>query len=114
MTVKAVRFCQVNDDNAPMVKFFEDLGLEKKSDCGGSEFPGSVFLARNDWIEQWQSGDSMPAGTMLQLEVDDADVYAERLKSNDYQVFGPMEQHGEKMYFVTAPNGLQLSILHKL
>lgn len=114
MTIKSIRFCQVNEDNAEMVKFFDDLGLSKKSDCDSADFPGAVFLAGDNWIEQWQSGDSMPSGTMLQLEVDDAEAYAERLKSSEYQVFGPMEQHGEKMFFVTAPNGLQLSILHKL
>ena len=114
MSVKRIRFCQVNDNNDEMVKFFDALGLVRKSDCEPSTVSGAIFEAGDNWLEQWQSSEEMPAGLILQLEVDDADVYASNLQEQGYELYGPMEQHGEKMYFVTAPNGLQLAVLNKL
>lgn len=52
----------------------------------------------------------MPEMTMLQVIVDDADEYAEYVKSNGVEVQGPMKEHGEKMYSLTAPNGMPVTI----
>lgn len=49
------------------------------------------------------------AGLMLQIVVDDADAVAETARSNGIGVQGPMEAHGEKIYFAVAPGGLSVS-----
>jgi cytochrome c biogenesis protein ResB len=51
----------------------------------------------------------MPAGLMLQIVVDGADVVAETARKNGIEVNGPMEAHGEKIYFAVAPGGLSVS-----
>jgi hypothetical protein len=51
----------------------------------------------------------MPAGLMLQLVVDDADAIAANARENGVEVQGPMEAHGEKIYFAVAPGGLSIS-----
>ena len=51
----------------------------------------------------------MPAGLMLQIVVDDADAVAETAKGNGIDIQGPMEAHGEKIYFAVAPGGLSVS-----
>ncbi len=56
----------------------------------------------------------MPAGTMLQVVVDDADAFAENAKQNGLDSQGPMDAHGERIYFIGTPTGLQLSFQPKL
>jgi len=51
----------------------------------------------------------MPAGLMLQIVVDDADAVAATARKNGIDVNGPMEAHGEKIYFAVAPGGLSVS-----
>ena len=40
----------------------------------------------------------MPAGIMLQVEVDDADAVAEQARSQGLNPQGPMLAHGERIY----------------
>ncbi len=51
----------------------------------------------------------MPVGLMLQLVVDDADAVAQNAAKAGIEVQGPMEAHGEKIYFAVAPGGLSVS-----
>ena len=75
----------------------------------GEGFHGAVIPAGTSWIEIWQKGADMPAGLMLQIVVDDADAVAETARKNGIEVNGPMEAHGEKIYFAVAPGGLSVS-----
>jgi len=76
----------------------------------GDEFGGCIIPAGDSsWVEIWQKSESMPAGLMLQLVVDDADAVAATAKENGIDVQGPMEAHGEKIYFAVAPGGLSIS-----
>jgi hypothetical protein len=103
MEVLGIRFCAVAEEAQPMAEFFtKGLGLPEK-DLGGNEGFGS------SWIEIWQKGADMPAGLMLQIVVDDADAVAETARENGIEVNGPMEAHGEKIYFAVAPGGLSVS-----
>lgn len=112
MNVLGIRFCAVADEALEMSKFFtEGLGLAER-DLGGDagEFSGCVIPAgSSSWVEIWQKGENMPAGLMLQLVVDDADAVAANAKANGIDVQGPMEAHGEKIYFAVAPGGLSVS-----
>lgn len=96
-----------------MAEFFtKGLGLAER-DLGagdGDDFGGCVLPAGEaSWVEIWQKGENMPAGLMLQLVVDDADAIAENAKQQGIDVQGPMEAHGEKIYFAVAPGGLSVS-----
>ena len=51
----------------------------------------------------------MPACTMLQLVVDDADAWAARARENGLDPHGPMDAHGERIYFLQAPTGLPVT-----
>ncbi len=51
---------------------------------------------------------------MLQLVVDDADAYAEKAKAGGLSPQGPMDAHGERIYFLTLPGGLQMSFQSRL
>ena len=112
MKLLGIRFCAVAEEAVPMAQFFtKGLGLAER-DLGGDAdtFSGCVLPAgETSWIEIWQKGADMPAGLMLQLVVDDADAIAENAKANGVDVQGPMETHGEKIYFAVAPGGLSVS-----
>lgn len=112
MKLLGIRFCAVAEEAVPMAQFFtQGLGLAER-DLGGDAdtFSGCVLPAgETSWIEIWQKGADMPAGLMLQLVVDDADAIAENAKANGVDVQGPMEAHGEKIYFAVAPGGLSVS-----
>jgi len=114
MKVLGIRFCAVADEAQEMSEFFtKGLGLPERDlggddDCG--DFSGCVIPAgKSSWVEIWQKGENMPAGLMLQLVVDDADAVAANAKENGIDVQGPMEAHGEKIYFAVAPGGLSVS-----
>lgn len=111
MTILGIRFCAVAEEAAPMAEFFtKGLGLEERDLGGGGEFQGCVIPAGDSsWVEIWQKGESMPAGLMLQLVVDDAEAVAETARANGVEIQGPMEAHGEKIYFAVAPGGLSVS-----
>ena len=70
---------------------------------------GAVFEAGDSWIEVWPDSPGMPEGVMLQIVVDDADAVAATAKRNGIDVQGPMQAHGEKIYFAVAPGGLSIS-----
>jgi len=51
----------------------------------------------------------MPAGIMLQIVVDDADAWAENARKNGLEPSGPIDDHGERIYYLKAPGGLPIS-----
>ena len=110
MQVLGIRFCAVAEEAQEMAEFFtRGLGLPERELGGGQGFHGAVIPAGTSWIEIWQKGPDMPAGLMLQIVVDDADTVAGTAKQNGIDVQGPMEAHGEKIYFAVAPGGLSVS-----
>ena len=111
MEVLGVRFCAVADEAVEMSNFFtKGLGLPERDLGDGDGFSGCVIPAGDSsWVEIWQKGENMPAGLMLQLVVDDADAIAANARENGIEVQGPMEAHGEKIYFAVAPGGLSVS-----
>ena len=112
MKLLGIRFCAVADEAQKMSEFFtKGLGLAER-DLGGDndDFSGCVVPAGDSsWLEIWQKSKDMPAGLMLQLVVEDADAIAANAKENGIDVQGPMEAHGEKIYFAVAPGGLSVS-----
>jgi len=119
MTVKGIRFCTVRPegDARALAGFLgkDGLGIDQR-DLGpeAQDFPGGVFPAGDaSWIEVWAAGEGMPEGVMLHIVVDDADAYAERARANGVTPEGPMDAHGERIYFVKAPGGLSIAILSR-
>ena len=111
MKILSIRLCVVSAEVDALVRFFDQLGAPRKPlppEIADS-FPGAIFLAGESWIEVWKDGPQMPAGTMLQIVVDDADAFAAHARGNGLSVEGPMDAHGERIYFARAPGGMQLS-----
>ena len=105
MKVIGIRFCQVSDQAREIAGFLGEGGLGlPKTDFGdvGDQFSGAVFPAGESWIEIWPQAEGMPAGTMLQIVVDDADAWAEQARANGLEPSGPMDEHGERIYFLTG------------
>ena len=73
-------------------------------------FAGAVFPAGDSSVEVWPQRVQMPAGVMLQIIVDDADAFAQYATDNGLSPQGPMDAHGERIYFLKAPGGLQISV----
>jgi len=110
MNVLGIRFCAVAEEAQQMANFFtQGLGLPERDLGGGEDFHGAVIPAGTSWIEIWQQSADMPVGLMLQIVVDDAGAVAATAKENGIDVQGPMEAHGEKIYFAVAPGGLSIS-----
>ncbi len=118
MKMLGIRYCSVDANAESLATFFDKLGLEREDmGEGNSEattFSGAVFPAGDSWIELWPQGPDMPAGTMLQVVVDDADAFAENARQNGLEPQGPMDAHGERIYFIATPTGLQMSFQSKL
>lgn len=117
MKVLAIRFYSISDQAESLARFFDGLGLTRKEHEHGdadSGFSGAIFPAGDSWIEVWNSGPEMPAGTILQVVVDDADAFAKHATENGLSPQGPVDAHGERIYFVQAPGGLQVSFQSKL
>lgn len=118
MEVKSIRFCQVSDQAQALAEFLSQLGIKKDESlsCTNADgsFSGAIFPAGNSWVEVWPSSAQMPAGTMLQIVVDNSDEFAEFAQSNGLTLHGPVEQHGERMYFAQGPGDLPISIQSKL
>ena len=94
----------------------DGLGLAK-ADIGlpAVPFAGAVYPAGDgSWVELWPSGEGMPAGTMLQLVVDDADAFATRARQQGFEATGPVDAHGERIYYLRNPDGLAISFQSKL
>lgn len=115
MKVLAIRHCLVHPEAAAFADFLDRLGLPRRqpSGCDDSvvegEFAGAIFPAGDSWIEAWTAGPDMPACTMLQIVVDDADAFAAHARGQGLDVAGPTDAHGERIYFAMAPGGVQLS-----
>jgi len=118
MKVLNIRFVSVNSQADDLIHFFDALGMPRLSKDlmapGAEAFPGAIFTAGESWVEVWKEGPEMPAGIMLQIIVDDADAFAAHARSNGLDPQGPMDAHGEHIYFLEAPSGLQISFQSKL
>lgn len=113
MKLLGIRYCSVSAEAEKLAQFFDALGIRRRpiGDVDGQEtkFAGAIFPAGDSWVEMWPAGQGMPAGTMLQLVVDDADSFAATARANGLAPQGPQDAHGERIYFLQAPNGLQLT-----
>lgn len=122
MKLLGIRFCSVTEDAKAEIEFFEQgLGLKNsfkdmQAVEGMGDFWGGIFQTQNgdSWAEFWPSGEQMPAGLMLQLVVDDADAMAEHAKSQGLSLSGPVDAHGERIYYLKSPSGLNMSFQSKL
>ncbi len=116
MQVLGIRFCSVAAEAEDVASFLGDgLGLPgKKFSKEGAPFSGVVFPAGESWIEVWPEAPGMPAGIMLQIVVDDADAWAANARKNGLEPTGPMDEHGERIYYLNAPGGLPVSFESKL
>ena len=116
MKVLGIRFCSVSTEAEALAGFFADgLGLpqiDMRDD--GTEFNGAIFPAGESWVEIWQQGPQMPAGIMLQIVVDDADKLAKVAKENGVAVSGPVDAHGERIFYSEAPGALSVSFQSRL
>ena len=116
MELLGIRFCSVNDTATADVDFFEKgLGLNNSLETS-ADFQGGVFPTpdASSWLEIWQSSEAMPAGVMLQLIVADADALAVHARAQGLSPSGPVDAHGERIYYLKAPSGLSLSFQSKL
>ncbi|MGA7434857.1 MAG: hypothetical protein WBW44_04470 [Solirubrobacterales bacterium] len=110
MKALSMRVANVVPNSAEVSDFFDSLGLARKEMPEEADnFEGSIHLIGDSWLETWQSGEQMPAGIMLQIVVDDADACAEQARSRGLEPSGPMDAHGERIYVLTAPGGLNIS-----
>lgn len=116
MQVLGIRFCSVSDEAEEVARFLGGgLGLpERKMTEAGAAFGGAVFPAGESWIEVWPEAPGMPAGIMLQIVVDDADAWADNARKNGLETSGPMDAHGERIYYLKAPGGLPIAFQSKL
>lgn len=121
MTVLGIRFCTVKpeEDARGIASFLGPDGWNfSERDMGANDsdaFQGAVFPAgETSWTEIWAASEHMPETTMLHIQVDDADAYADQAKANGIDVKGPMDMHGERIYFSEAPGGLPVAVLSKL
>jgi len=119
MNLKGIRFVAVSPDADSLVEFLGlGLGLPcvaKPLQADDSDSPqGGIFHAGDSRIEVWPEGEGMPPGIMLQLEVEDADAVAEHARSQGLSPKGPMEAHGERIYYLLAPGGLAMTFQSKV
>ncbi len=121
MKILGIRFCRVSTQAEQLAGFLgTEFGMPAISEELGppSEdrtFSGSVFPAgEHSWIEIWKAGDNMPSGDMLQIIVDDADAWAKQARQQGVKLEGPMDAHGERIYFMKSPDGLAMSFQSKV
>ncbi len=118
MTLKGIRFVHVAPpaEAGGIAETFEALGLAPTEFPEAAGMPGAIFTTADQasWAEFWHEADGMPAGTMLQLVVDDADAMADTARKNGLDPQGPLDAHGERIYFLTLPGGLPMSFQSKL
>jgi hypothetical protein len=86
-----------------------EIGKEGNSVSESTSFSGAVFPAGTGWIEIWPEGPELPAGILLQIVVDDAAAFAAHAKKNGLDPQGPVDAHGERIYFLQAPSGLPIT-----
>ncbi len=122
MKVLGHRFCYVGekpfaiDFSKTLAALGMDIGqvfsqnmLEAK-ELQDDDFSGAIFKVDDvSWVEIWAEMPGVPKGIMLQLIVDDADAFAENAKNNGLKPEGPVEAHGEKIYYLVPASGLPIS-----
>ena len=116
MELLGIRFCSTNEEVEQDMAFFEKgLGL-KNTLQGHDDYIGAIFPTddQSSWVEMWQASEQMPSGLMLQLVVSNADEMAEHAKANGLQPHGPVDAHGERIYYIKTPSGLSVSFQSKL
>ncbi len=116
MKVLGIRYCTVSKQAEAIASFLGETGLGLPArDMGASEtFQGAVFPAGDEsWVEVWPEMEGFNAMTMLQVVVDDADAFAEQARANGLDPKGPMDAHGERIYMLEGPDGLQMSFQSK-
>jgi hypothetical protein len=101
----AIRFCSVSAEAEEVASFLADgLGLPvKKMTADGAAFGGAIFPAGASWIEVWPEAPGMPEGIMPQIVVDNADAWADNARNNGLDPTAPMDDHGERIYYLNAP-----------
>jgi hypothetical protein len=115
MELLGIRFVSVSDEGEALARCLDDLGLRRRhfaeftSEVGAASFKGAIFPGGSSWIEVWPVGEGMPPGIMLQLVVDDADAFAAHARRHGLSPQGPVDAHGEHIYFLEAPSGLSMS-----
>jgi hypothetical protein len=112
MRVLSIRYCSVSAQAEELAEFFRALGMQDRINPAtnpAAAFSGAVFPAGESWVEIWPQRPQMPAGVMLQIIVDDADAFADFAVKNGLTPQGPMEAHGERIYFLKGPGELQIS-----
>ncbi len=116
MRVLGIRFCSVSAEAEEVARFLGGgLGLpERNMSEDGAPFSGAIYPAGEGWVEVWPEGPGMPAGIMLQIVVDDADAWADNARKNGLEPTGPMDAHGERIYYLKAPGELAISFQSKL
>ncbi len=115
MKALSMRIANVVENSTEISGFFDSLGLSRMDmpeEAAG--FEGSIHFAGESWIETWQTGEQMPIGLMLQIVVDDAEEFAAHARENGLDPQGPMDAHGERIFMLTAPGGLQVSFQSRL
>lgn len=113
MRVRCIRYCSVSSQAEELAEFFRALGMQDRIGAVSgpdSAFSGAVFGAGESGVEVWLQRPHMSAGVMLQIIVDDADAFAEHAASNGLAPQGPIEAHGERIYFLKGPGELQISV----
>ena len=120
MNILGIRFCSISQEAREFARTLESLGLVKK-DFGSNDpadFQGAIFPVGPEkdtsWIEIWPQSEQMPVGVMLQIIVDDADAFAEHGKSKGLAIQGPIDAHGERIYFLKTAGGTRFSFQSKL
>lgn len=107
MEIKGIRFCEVHSQSAPLRDILKTAGFSPRSDVSG----GDIFPTReNSWIELWDETPGMPAGIMLQILVDDVDIWAAQAKERGLELAGPFDQHNERMFMFSTPTGFQITV----
>jgi hypothetical protein len=110
MKVLGIRFCTCTPEVQGVIATLRALGLpEMALPAEAAAFEGAIFPAGSSWVEVWKSGPEMPEGTMLQVVVDDAEAFAAHACANGLKPEGPMEAHGERIFFLKLPGGMQMS-----
>ncbi len=114
----SLRVCAISPEADALV---EVLGLGVGFPCVAKELSddpdapkAGVFHAEGgSRLEVWPEGRGMPAGMMLQVEVEDADATAAYARRQGLEPKGPMETADERLYYLLAPGGLALTIQSK-
>ncbi|QQA43364.1 hypothetical protein [Pelagovum pacificum] len=118
MKLLGIRFAHVapGEDADGIADALKGLGLATADFPEAEGMPGAIFPTtdQSSWVEVWHAGEGMPPGTMLQLIVEDADAAAATAKRSGLNPQGPMDAHGERIYFLALPGGLQMSFQSKL